>query len=139
MNMPFGIRGPLRLALAVAAASGAAGGFDPLHAQREPTLAELAAQAAEQLRAQLPQRVDEVTTLTNLTAEGTRFIYEMAISAPIPRDRLEAARSAIQAQNQTGLCANAESGAFIRRGGSMRHIYTEAGGARFETLVAACP
>ena len=139
MNIAFGTSGPIRLALGVAAAFVAAGGLDPLHAQRQPTLAEETAQAAADLRAKLPQQVDEVTTAVNITAVGTRFVYEMAINTPIPRDRIDAVRAMIQQHNQSTMCANADAGAFIRRGGSMRHVYTAPGGARFETLVVACP
>ena len=63
----------------------------------------------------------------------------MAINEAIPREAVEETRRAMQTENQRRLCDKSNIAAFIRRGGSMRHIYTEQAGRRFETRVTACP
>jgi hypothetical protein len=99
--------------------------------------AEVAA-AVDELRAELPMRVDDLTTLTRIRAEGTRFVYEMTVSRDIPADQVENARQVLQRQNQANLCSNADTRPFLDAGGSMRHVYTDPNGDRFETLVTAC-
>ena len=112
-----------------------------LVAQAPPqmTLAEEMTAALPQLRADLPKQVDEVTTWTGIDARGTEFVYEMSVNVTVPAAQIATVGQAIQQANQTRLCADANAGALIRRGASMRHFYTDQGGNRFETRVASCP
>jgi len=103
-----------------------------------PDLAEVAA-AARQLSARLPMRADDITTAVAIRADGAEFVYEMAVSQALPADRIEQIRRSIQDLNQSRMCENAEVAPFIRRGGSMRHIYVDQAGHRFETRVSRCP
>ena len=108
-------------------------------AQGDAGLAQEVAQSIPGLRAGLPKQVDEITTWTGIRAEGSRFVYEMRLSTVVEDARLPALRDAAQRLNQTRLCAEQPIALFLRRGGSMRHIYTDPAGNRFETLVTACP
>jgi hypothetical protein len=112
---------------------------DQALAQADPALAQEVAAAIPGLRAEIPKQVDEITTLTGVRGDGPRFVYDMRLSVTIASDRLAAVRETAQRLNQTRLCAQAPIVDFVRRGGSMRHIYTDAAGTRFETLVTACP
>jgi hypothetical protein len=96
-------------------------------------------QAVTELNGRTPMRVDPVTTLTRVRAEGTKIIYEMAVSQEIPGEQIPALRQSAQASNQANLCRDENSGRLIRMGASMAHIYTDPSGDRFETNVTACP
>ena len=127
---------------AIRAAGGAAlclAATPALHAQPQPTLAEELATAATQVRATLPQRIDEITTATGVEARGTELVYQMSLSVEVPQAQQATVRRALQDLNQTRLCNNASISALMQRGGSMRHIYTDRAGYRFETRVVACP
>ena len=116
-------------------------GYGTAHGQSPPDaeLAEQMAQAVPELRARLPQTTDEITTWTGISAQGTQFIYEFTVSVAIAADRLASVRQLMQDANQTRLCADTAAGALIRRGASMRHIYTDTEGKRIETLITGCP
>lgn len=120
----------LALALSAPAPAAQAGPSD---------LAAEVAEAARQLSAQLPMRADEITTAVGIRADGTEFVYEMQVNQALPADRVEQIKQSIQALNQTRMCEDSEVAPFIRRGGSMRHIYTDQAGHRFETRVSRCP
>jgi len=107
-------------------------------ASADPALAGQMSAAAAQLQSTLPMTVDNVTTLTGVRAEGTQFVYEMAISRDIATGDIETARQAIQTQNQTNLCRDPNTSRLINMGGSMRHRYTDPNGDSFETLVSSC-
>lgn len=102
-------------------------------------LAAEVAEAARQLSARLPMRADEITTAFAIRAEGTEFVYDMRVDRPLPDERIDEIRQAIQNLNQTRMCENADIAPFIRRGGSMRHVYTDTAGHRFETRIVRCP
>jgi hypothetical protein len=123
------------LSLAALALAGAPAFAQP---QRGGDLAAEAAAAAEELQDQLPLRADDVTTAVSVRAVGTEFVYDMQLSEVVPADRLEERQALIQGRNEVRMCEG-EAGAFIRRGGSMRHVYTDPRGHVFETRVARCP
>ena len=107
-------------------------------ANNNPVLASQMSAAAAQLQSTLPMTVDNVTTLTAVRAEGTQFVYEMAVSRDLAPSEIANARQLIQANNQTNLCRDPNTSRLINMGGSMRHIYTDPNGDRFETLVSSC-
>jgi hypothetical protein len=123
------------IALAALALAGAPALSQP---QDRDDLAAQAAAAAEAMQDQLPMRADEVTTAVAIRAVGTEFVYDMQLSEVVPADRLEERQALIQGRNEVRMCEG-DAGAFIRRGGSMRHIYTDPQGHVFETRVARCP
>lgn len=125
--------------VALSAPGGADSGGKPTGgATDNPLLASQMSAAAAQLQSTLPMTVDNVTTLTAVRAEGTQFIYEMRVSRDLAPGEIENARQLIQTQNQTNLCRDSNTSRLIDMGGSMRHIYTDPNGDRFETLVSAC-
>ena len=125
--------------LMLAAVGALLGLASPAFAQADAALAAEVAEAIPGLRVDLPKQVDEITTWTGIRAEGTRFVYEMRLSTTVEPTQLAATRAAAQRLNQDRLCAQQTITTFIRRGGSMRHIYTDPAGQSFETLVTACP
>jgi hypothetical protein len=124
--------------VALSAPGGGTGGKPAGGATDNPLLASQMTAAAAQLQSTLPMTVDNVTTLTAVRADGTQFVYEMQISRDLAPGEIENARQLIQAQNQTNLCRDPNTSRLINMGGSMRHIYTDPNGDRFETLVGAC-
>jgi hypothetical protein len=115
------------------------GAASPLLAQQQPVDLEAAAeQAAADLQDKLPMRVDEVTTAVAVRADGAEFVYDMRLNEILSPSQLEERQRVVQERNQVNMC-NGEAGAFIRRGGAMRHIYTDRDGNQFETRVARCP
>jgi hypothetical protein len=109
-----------------------------LRAQPAEDLETMAEQAAAALRDKLPIQADEVTTAVDVRADGTEFVYDMRLNEVLTAAQLEERQRLIQRRNQINMC-NGEAGDFIRRGGSMRHVYTDAEGNQFETRVARCP
>lgn len=126
------------VALSAPAGGGDTGGKPTGGATDNPLLASQMSAAAAQLQSTLPMTVDNVTTLTAVRAEGTQFVYEMRVSRDLAPAEIENARQLIQAQNQTNLCRDSNTSRLIDMGGSMRHIYTDPTGDRFETLVSTC-
>lgn len=96
-------------------------------------------EAAAQLSTSLPIRVDEMTNVIGIRAEGTEFVYDLEITEAIPPEQIEMVRVGMQNQNQTNMCANPSVRTFIGRGGSMNHRYVETAGKRFQTRVVRCP
>lgn len=131
-------RPQLSLALAASALAWAGGAFAQPGSPGRVTPAEVSAAAAS-LRSQLPMRVDEVTTAVGIRADGAEFVYEMRVDDSVSRERFLGLRDVVETLNQTRLCAEEAVASFIRRGGSMRHIYTNSAGDRFETRIARCP
>ena len=104
-----------------------------------PELAREIAAAATQLDAQAPMQVDDITTLTGVSSNGTEIVYDMAISQDVPTGQIDQLRQAAQSGNQTNLCADSRSGDLIRMGATMTHRYVDPSGDRFETRVSTCP
>ena len=141
---PFGaVGGGLLAILLFKPAMGLIAGTGPLAPPADaapiPTLELGLEQAAADLRERLPQSVDEVTTLTAVTAEGRRFVYHMRISADFPTANIAAVRTAMQAGNSTEICAQPATRDAVRQGAVLVHRYTDGSGDRFETQVSACP
>jgi hypothetical protein len=129
----------MRLFPLLAASLALAGAAAPLLAQPQPADLEAAAeQAAAALRDKLPMQVDAVTTAVGVRADGAQFVYDMRLEEILSPSQLEERQRVVQQRNQANMC-NGEAGAFIRRGGSMRHVYTDREGNQFETRVARCP
>ncbi|HST37113.1 MAG TPA: hypothetical protein VLK25_10855 [Allosphingosinicella sp.] len=132
------MRAPLRLIVAALVLSGAGAAPARNDAPGRVNPAEVEA-AAAQLGRQLPMRVDDVTTAVGIRAEGTAFVYEMVVDDSITREQFRSVKDAVEAANRSNLCAQEEVATFIRRGGSMRHIYRNQAGDRFETRLTSCP
>lgn len=104
-----------------------------------PALAAEMSTAASQLSGSLPMQVDPITRVVAVRAEGTEFVYDLQVSQAVPAAQVETIRETLQRNNQTNICANPSVSAFIRRGGSMNHRYTDTAGNHFETRIVSCP
>lgn len=94
----------------------------------EPGLEETMAQAAEELRLQLPQRVDEVTEWTSVEAEGTTFTYVYTLDGPAAEwdpAGVEQARPGVVA----GACGNEGMARSLEAGATYVYRYVGTDGA----------
>lgn len=114
------------------------GGVPPKPVTANPALEAEMTAAAAQLSGTLPIQVDSITRVVAVRAEGTEFVYDLQVSQAIPAAQAEQMRTILQRTNQTNICANPAVAAFVRRGGSMNHRYTDTAGTRFETRVVSC-
>ncbi|HEY0011380.1 MAG TPA: hypothetical protein VGB79_00845 [Allosphingosinicella sp.] len=97
------------------------------------------AAAAAELRPQLPQRVDETTTMTGVSAEGRRLTYEATVAIDVPADELADAEAALTREQTTLLCGNAETRRAIEAGARFAYRMRDASGDLLRTEVFLCP
>ena len=114
----------------------------PSQAQQTPpgriTPAEVAS-IATVLGRDLPVALDPVTTVVGVRAEGTQIVANVQVSQPLAMARRDAYVAAIQRLGTQMLCGEARAFAgFVRRGGSMRLVYTDVAGNVLEATVATC-
>lgn len=106
-------------------------------APANPQIAAQIEREVQQIQAQLPIRIDQVTNIVAVTAEGTEVVYSLRVAAPIPNP--EQAQQAAQAHAQTNVCASPPAAAMVRQGVSMRYDYTDSAGTAFSSRVTTCP
>lgn len=80
-------------------------------------------QAVEELKSQttLPQQVDEITTLDDVTAEGDTIHYQYTISGG---DTSALTESALSDSILPSLCSTAETKSLLDKDVTMRYSYT---------------
>jgi hypothetical protein len=79
---------------------------------------------AEQLRATLPKKVDDVTTLTWVTHEGSKMIYGNRLE--LEGTQIDnAAKGRIREIVTKNVCKNGEMRKVLDLGGSYRYVYTD--------------
>ena len=100
--------------------------------------AALAERVARQLNAEGPVRMDPKTTRLGVSAEGSRLVYRMGLSENIPAERIGSARARLAAANAEALCTGPDTSRLIELGGSFQHIYVDASGNSFGTVVSRC-
>ena len=87
-------------------------------------------EAARQANAQLPLRVDEVTTITSIVADGTAVIYNIRVdtdAASVPavtRERIETAARA-------SACARADMRQTMAMGGAYTYVWSDRAGREY--------
>lgn len=95
-------------------------------------------EAARQLNLQLPVKVDPVTTLEQVTAEGTTLIYRYSadvLRGQVAPEALEAAKAGVRAK----VCQSQDMRDTIGIGGVYRYIWNDRAGERLgELVVASC-
>lgn len=102
-------------------------------------LEELAGQAAEEGRAELPLQIDPITTMTRVTAEGPRVTYHHDVSAAIPDADRAAMQSRAAERNRSALCGQPEIRAYIESGLEFEYAYYGPDGeALFTTPITGC-
>jgi len=109
----------------------------PASAPRSPA-SDIAAMARG-AQARLPHRLSDEATVVAVRAEGAEFVSEISVSVTF--DSVERLRTLFQGVDQRRAC---DTGANFERivlqlGGTLRNIYTDPAGRRFETRVSACP
>lgn len=91
-----------------------------------------------QARAELPVKVDEVTTITAITASGNRVNYALQIAADIPTAAIPAAQREQQAALRQSVCSTRESRRIVEAGAVLVYNYTDQTGDRFANEVGSC-
>ncbi len=86
-----------------------------------------------------PMRVDEVTTLTGVSARGTTLTSQYTVSQDIPSERIEAARQALQQEIGTRLCADPNTAGLVRRGATIEADYRDPSGDHIRLSFNSCP
>jgi hypothetical protein len=82
------------------------------------------ANALAQMRADLPKKIDGVTTLTAVNYEGTKLIYENRLG--IDRAKLDDAMKDKLTQSVTkSVCTTAAMRRVLEQGGSFRYVYAD--------------
>lgn len=105
----------------------------------EAQLRELVAALVEQARALVPRPVDSERTWTGVRADGVEVIYDITINRDLSADEIAASRRVQEASDPIALCADHTISYLVGLGARLRQIYTDAGGDRFETVIASCP
>lgn len=98
----------------------------------------LVEQAARQLNAQAPLRIDSRTTMLGVSAQGNRIVYRMRVSEDVPAEEIADVQARLQAGNASELCSGTDTRRMIERGGVFDHRYSDASGDRFRTEVGSC-
>lgn len=110
-------------------------GSDRLSATDLPR--QIAAGVAE-ARPQLPIRVDDITTMTGISAAGTRILYDMRLDADIEAADIPGARAEQQAYLERAACEARDTRQMIDAGATLAYRYTDRNGDQFETQVGSC-
>jgi hypothetical protein len=110
---------------------------DPAMARQvREALAKQLQEETRAMQARLPVRMDAVSEITAIRAEGLETIYTARVTVAVPN--IETARAAAQAQAQANICGNAPAREMVRHGGSYRYEFTDPAGATFTTRVTSC-
>lgn len=87
-------------------------------------------EAARQASAQLPLRVDEVTTITSIVADGTTVIYNIRVdtdAASMPA----VARERIETAARASACSRADMRQTMGMGGAYTYVWSDRAGRTF--------
>jgi hypothetical protein len=125
-------------ALAALLISGGIGTGDGPRVKDSSQAAALAERVARQLNAEGPVRMDPKTTRLGVSAEGSRLVYRMGLSENIPAERIGLTRARLATANAQALCTDPDTSRLIAMGGSFQHIYMDASGNSFGTVVSRC-
>lgn len=99
----------------------------------------LLATAAEQINAEVPIRIDAITTLTRATTHGHRIRYRYDISEPVSPSRLRANRDQMVETTRRNVCRNATDREIIDAGAEIEFAYYGPGNTYyFSTPVTDC-
>ncbi|HEX8528042.1 hypothetical protein [Allosphingosinicella sp.] len=91
-----------------------------------------------QVQAQLPIRLDDLTTVTGVSSTGTRILFSGRISEDIPTAEIPAAQADAQQAVRQILCDNPDNRALIGRGAIMAYRIVDPSGDRIELEVGSC-
>ena len=84
--------------------------------------------AAQQINAQTPMRVDDITTLESVTTSGTTVIYNQRANVDV-RDITAPIRAQMDQTVRRNVCASEQMRNTISYGGGYRYIWVDRAGA----------
>jgi hypothetical protein len=93
---------------------------------------------AETLNRSVPQRVDDVTTLTGARAQGTEFTYLYSLNQEIPPERMQATQADIERVIKPRLCADPNLRNVVDRGATISAEYSDPSGDRIRITIRSC-
>lgn len=102
--------------------------------EREAMIACAMRRSAALLNAQMPHRVDEITTLESVDAAGTMVIYNNRVDIDAGAVRAEH-RAALEQATRQHVCQQADMVQTISFGGSYRYIWRDTRGALVHDLI----
>lgn len=102
-------------------------------ARRHGILACVNAQAAAQLNAQMPRRLDAVTTLEQISTSGTTLTYHLRVDTKLA-DLPEGSASRLAASTRSTVCASQDMRSTIGYGGVYRYIWLDRAGEKIHEL-----
>ena len=94
--------------------------------------------SAEEINRQLPLRVDELTVLNRVEAQGMNLTYFQTVSIPAAQVTAEG-REAVISGTRGNVCRSQDMALTIQRGGSYRYVWADPNGQIIaETRIASC-
>ena len=94
--------------------------------------------SAEEINRQLPLRVDELTVLTRVEAQGMNLTYFQTVAVPLAQVTPET-RQAVIESTRRNVCGAPDMALTIQRGGSYRYVWADQSGQVIaETRIASC-
>jgi GYF domain 2 len=105
----------------------------PPPAKSSSVIEEENAKALAKLRAELPKKIDETTTLTGVKSEGTKFIYENRVAIDDARVD-DATKGKLRRSVSKNVCEAPSTRRILDLGGSFRYVYTDIAGKPLITI-----
>jgi len=97
------------------------------------------AEAARQINAAGPIRIDEMTMMTAASSAGNRITYRYEISRQLSAQQVASFRELAASNNRRVLCGRDETRTLISLGGEIEYVYFDPTGRRlFSTPVTGC-
>lgn len=97
------------------------------------------AEAARQINAGGPIRLDEMTMMTAASSTGNRITYRVEFSRALTSRQISSLRELAASSNRSVLCAREETREMIEMGGEIEYAYFDPTGRRlFSTPVTGC-
>lgn len=95
-------------------------------------------EAARQLNAQTPIRVDELSSVTAVSAEGTQLTYHMQVQVDAAAVTA-AQRDGVAQATRNNVCGLEQMRRTMTNGGSYRYVWTDQAGTEItRTVIAGC-
>lgn len=95
-------------------------------------------QAAETIRAGLPKKIDDFTTMTDVQVENGGMHYFLTLDVDLPEDQLETARIETFTGLQSQICGSENTKPAIDAGSAFTWTYTLPDGRQFTVIVDRC-
>ncbi len=107
-------------------------------AQKDQAFVEALVAEVETVKKQLPTKVDEVTTLTDISVKDLQVTYRYSISETLNANMVANYRSLAKNDLSAQICANANMRQLMVKGGSTTFWYEDANGTKFDVVINSC-